>query len=273
MMEIQQVQDALLEEQHRNIQLMQQTNVITAVPDRKVVFKGQMGQVGDTPFEMKARIVYPMEGGTALVTFEDDIVAQNVVRLKNHTVELDGGCSIAVEAGPIRLVVPKLVEIDTEVCPKRVLISNLPVMDTQLLLYELEIHFSKSKNGGGEVEECEWIDDSGTVVITFLQNLASSLTHTEFHEVHLQKKKYRVRVTPFLNGKITNLKTEMTLCPRTVLLTGIHAIMEQDTLQDLLEIYFQKIRNGGGEIIKCLYNPLGQRTLALFESVSSDGTV
>lgn len=114
-----------------------------------------------------------------------------------------------------------------------------------------------------------------------------------------------MRVTPFLNGKITNLKvrvtvrvhpqilvdvlilpylplfclwpfpvqTEMTLCPRTVLLTGIHAIMEQDTLQDLLEIYFQKIRNGGGEIIKCLYNPLGQRTLALFESVSSDGTV
>lgn len=41
--------------------------------------------------------------------------------------------------------------------------------------------------------------------------------------------------------------------------------MEQENLQDLLEIHFQKTSNGGGEVDTFLYNPLGQHTLALFE--------
>ena len=59
-------------------------------------------------------------------------------------------------------------QIDSEVCPQRILISNLPKMDTETLLNKLEIHFSKSKHGGGEVEDCEMLDDSGTVVLTFV---------------------------------------------------------------------------------------------------------
>lgn len=62
----------------------------------------------------------------------------------------------------------------------------------------------------------------------------------------------------------------MSMCPRTVLLTGIHPIMEPETLQDLLEIHFQKSTNGGGEIEAFLYNPLGQQTSALFEGGSTD---
>ena len=61
-------------------------------------------------------------------------------------------------------------QIDTEVCPRRILISNLPKMDTEILLNKLEIHFSKSKNGGGEVDECEMLSDSGNVVLTFVGN-------------------------------------------------------------------------------------------------------
>lgn len=57
-------------------------------------------------------------------------------------------------------------------------------------------------------------------------------------------------------------------CPRTVLLAGIPTVMEADTLQDLLEIHFQKNSNGGGEIEAFLYNPLGQHTSALFEGAS-----
>lgn len=43
-------------------------------------------------------------------------------------------------------------------------------MDTDTLLNKLEIHFSKKKNGGGEVDECEMLPDSGTVVLTFVDN-------------------------------------------------------------------------------------------------------
>lgn len=63
-----------------------------------------------------------------------------------------------------------VLQIDSEVCPQRILISNLPKMDTETMLNKLEIHFSKRRNGGGEVEDCEMLPDSGTVVLTFVDD-------------------------------------------------------------------------------------------------------
>lgn len=40
----------------------------------------------------------------------------------------------------------------------------------------------------------------------FLLSVASGLTDIEQHEVKLQQKKHKVRVTPFINGKITDFK-------------------------------------------------------------------
>lgn len=268
--EIERVKAALKDEKAENLHLRQQADVFMAVPEKKVVFKGKTQKASDSqPFEMDAHIVYPMDGGTALITFEEEVVAKKVLNMKRHQVTLEGGCSISVEARPIQLMLPTLVEIDSEVCPQRILISNLPKMDTEPLLNKLEIHFSKTKNGGGEVDECEMLADSGTVVLTFVdKHIAKGLTDTEHHDVKLQQKKHRVRVTPFLNGKIKNFKTKMSVCPRTVLLTGIPAVMEQETLQDLLEIHFQKSGNSGGEIEAILYNPVGEQVSALFQGVS-----
>lgn len=268
--EIERVKAALKDEKAENLHLKQQADVFMAVPEKKVVFKGKTEKASDSqPFEMDAHIVYPMDGGTALITFEEEVVAKKVLNMKRHQVALEGGCSISVEARPIQLMLPTLVEIDSEVCPQRILISNLPKMDTEPLLNKLEIHFSKTKNGGGEVDECEMLADSGTVVLTFVdKHIAKGLTDTEHHDVKLQQKKHRVRVTPFLNGKIKNFKTKMSVCPRTVLLTGIPSIMEQETLQDLLEIHFQKSGNSGGEIEAILYNPVGEQASAQFQGVS-----
>lgn len=63
-------------------------------------------------------------------------------------------------------------------------------------------------------------------------------------------------------------QTEMAVCPRTVLLSGIPDVMERETLQDVLEIHFQKSSNGGGEIQAVLYNPLGQNATAVFDGTS-----
>uniref|UniRef100_A0A3Q0RTS9 Interferon-induced protein 35 n=1 Tax=Amphilophus citrinellus TaxID=61819 RepID=A0A3Q0RTS9_AMPCI len=273
MEEIQRTKNAIKEEEANKDHLKQQADVFSAVPERKVVFKGATGNSNNKQeFEMKPHIVYPMEGGTALVTFEEEVVAKKILELKTHKVDLGGECSIEVEARPVHLMLPELVEIDSEVCSQRVLISNLPVMDTDILLDKLQIHFSKSKNGGGEVDDCEYLSDSKTVVLTFVEkDVAKRLTEEEeFHDVMLPKKKHKVRVTPFLNGKISNLKTKMKACPRTVMLTGIPNIMERETLQDLLEIHFQKNTNGGGEIEAFLYNPLDQHASALFGGVSPD---
>lgn len=59
-------------------------------------------------------------------------------------------------------------QVDTQVCSRRILISNLPKMDLEMLLNKLEIHFSKKRNGGGEVDSCEMMADTWTVVIAFV---------------------------------------------------------------------------------------------------------
>lgn len=125
-------------------------------------------------------------------------VARKILELKKHQVDLGGECSITVEARPVHLMLPKLVEvkqtttanqrrrrprfswsahvshlfpqIDSEVSSQRILISNLPRMETETLVDKLEIHFSKTKNGGGEVADCEYLSDSETVVLTFAEN-------------------------------------------------------------------------------------------------------
>ncbi|XP_071398669.1 interferon-induced 35 kDa protein [Centroberyx affinis] len=267
--EIQRAEAAMREMEANNDDLKKQTSVSAAVPEKRVVFMGLTAGTSDTQrFEMTLRVVYPMEGGTALITFEEEIVARKILSLTTHEVNLGGEFSITVEAKPVQLMIPSQVEIDTQVCPRRILISNLPKMDSERLLNKLEIHFSKTPHGGGEVQECDLLQDSGTVVLTFVRtDVAKGLTEMQYHDVEFErgKKKHRVKVTPFLNGTITNLKTEQVVCPRTVLLTGIPSIMEQDSLQDLLEIHFQKSSSGGGEVDAFLYNPLGQQASALFQ--------
>ncbi|XP_062264309.1 interferon-induced protein 35 [Platichthys flesus] len=269
MKEIQEVQAALREEEANFEQLKQQTDVFTLVPEKNVVFKGKSCDAGDGPmFDMTSRIVYPMLEGTALITFEEEEVAKRILSIKKHQVKLGEECHITVEAQPVQLILPELVEIHSEVCPQRILISNLPEMDMETLLGRLQLHFFHSRHGGGDVEHCEFLPDSGTVVLTFLKdNIAKGLTEKEFHDVQFPKKIHTVRVTPFLNGKIVNLKTKMTVCPRTVLVTGIPQV-GNDNLADHVEIHFQRSSNGGGELEAFLYCPLGQHTSALFESVA-----
>lgn len=44
------------------------------MPERDVFFNGLTGKPTDAPmFDMEPRIVYPMEGGTALITFEEEV--------------------------------------------------------------------------------------------------------------------------------------------------------------------------------------------------------
>ncbi|XP_010779775.1 interferon-induced 35 kDa protein [Notothenia coriiceps] len=266
MEQILRVEELLEQEKARNLHLKQQNDVFSAVPERKVAFTGLTGKEGDgQEFDMETNIVYPMEGGTAFITFEEEVVASNILKMQKHEVKVGAGCRITVEARQVHLLLPRLVEIDSEVSSQHILISSLPKMEIEPLLNKLEIHFSKTKHGGGEVEKCEMLPDSWTVALTFVKNdIAKGLIETEHHDVKLQEKMHRVRVTAFLNGKITNLVTKMTACPRTLLLTGIPTIMDRETLQDELEIHFQKSCHGGGEVVAFLYNPLGQHTSAVF---------
>lgn len=116
------------------------------------------------------------------------------------------------------------------------------------------------------------------------------MTLQQFHDVRVQKSSHRVRVTPFISGQLDGLQVSLSpsrrlglrvsrlpsrlqvqtqLCSRTVLLTGIPDVLDPEVLQDFLVVHFQKASNGGGEVLQCLYNPLGRRGNAVFRGRSN----
>lgn len=77
--------------------------------------------------------------------------------------------------------------METQVCPRRILVSNLPKEEPEdRVLDKLDIHFSRTRNGGGEVEETDMLHDSGTVVITFVDDNG---TLTEFMQSDISQRK------------------------------------------------------------------------------------
>lgn len=263
------LQKELKDVEAEEARLQEQIKVSKAVPERKMIFKGKIEKGTDgtaNRFDVIPQIRYPVEGGTAVITFEDSDVAQNILDRKEHEVEV-GHCQIKVTAHPIELPCPSYAEIQTSVCNKRILVSNIPKdLPTDQLLDKLEIFFSKSKNDGGEVDDREFLPDSGNVVIAFSNDgIAKTLTSKENFSVPLIEKTCLLKVTPYIMGEIKDLKVTNIVSEKSVLLRGIPDIMEEEILADNLEIYFQKPSNGGGEVDAFLYIPAGRCAIAVFE--------
>ncbi|NWI22065.1 IN35 protein, partial [Crypturellus soui] len=172
-----------------------------ALPKRPMVFRGQVTDTADMGMlTLTPRVHYPLPGGSALVTFEQSEVAQRIVAMKEHVVELSHGeepdrCRVRVRAEPVELLLPSTLQVGpsqpgpratraplprahrtvsqlslSRSC-RRVLLSGLPNLDIleEVLLDKLELFFSKAKNGGGEVESLELLC-SGQAVLSFAQD-------------------------------------------------------------------------------------------------------
>ncbi|NXJ69671.1 IN35 protein, partial [Rostratula benghalensis] len=247
-----------------------------ALPEKKMVFKGLVTNKEDMDkLILTPEIRYPLLGGSALVTFEKAEVAQGIVEAKEHMVELNFGeeldefdrCRARVQAAPVHLLLPSALEIGLIRSSRSILVSNLPCLGIpdEALLDKLELFFSKTKNGGGEVESREFLDDSGQVVLTFVQDgVAEPLIARGHIQVLLGKKKYDLKISPCLSGDISNLHLQPRRCPRTVLLSGIPDVLGAEPMRDTLEIHFQKASRGGGEVDTLAYVPEGRWGVAVF---------
>lgn len=252
--------------------LEQHSRVSALMPKRPLVFSGKTreGKSIDMDFHVMPEIHYPVTGGCALVTFEDRKVAQNILDMEKHVVEI-GDCRIKIKSLPIKLPMLKEIEIQTRVCKERILVSEIPkILTDDQLLDKLELHFSRGRNSGGDVKGIELLEDSGNVVIAFEKDgIAENLTKKEFHQVEIRGglrdvKKIRLRVSPFISGELVHVEVSDSVCKRSVLLTEIPDIMDPEELQDLLEIHFQKPSLGGGEVDSFTYVPQGRSAIANF---------
>ncbi|KAG8446654.1 hypothetical protein GDO86_014198 [Hymenochirus boettgeri] len=190
----------------------------------------------------------------------------NIIKKKCIEVPIEK-CRILVNVNPVELFVLDSVSVDVSRSSKKILISNLPPsLSEEVLLDKLELFFSKSKNNGEEVESREYLSDMRSVILTFAkEEVVHHLTEKRNFQVPFGGFTQDIHVTASIEGNIENFTMKNTVCNRTVLITGIPNITESEDLQDMLEIYFQKPSNGGGEVQTLLYSPEGHYSLAIFE--------
>ncbi|NXO03371.1 IN35 protein, partial [Rhinopomastus cyanomelas] len=244
-----------------------------ALPEKKMVFKGLVTTKEEVNnLKLTPLIRYPLPGGSALITFEEEEVAQRIIEMKEHLVELSFGeeseqCRVRVQAAPVDVLLPSSLEIGLTRSTRSILVSDLPSLEVpeEALLDKLELFFSKTKNGGGEVESREFLDDSGHVVLTFTHDgVAEPLIARGRIPVTIGKGQHDLKISPRMNAAISNLQFQPSRCPRTVLLSGIPDVLGEEHMRDALEIHFQRSSRGGGEVDALDYIPQGRLGVAVF---------
>ncbi|NXS14035.1 IN35 protein, partial [Neodrepanis coruscans] len=190
----------------------------SSLPEKKMVFKGLVANKEDVnKLILTPLIHYPLPGGSALITFEKAEVAQRIIEMKEHTVELSCGdeleefdrCRVRMQAAPVEIPLPSALEIRLTQDNRSIIVSGLPSLGIpeEALLDKLELFFSKTKNGGSEIESRKFLGDSGQVVLTFTRDGVAELLIQRGHmEVLLGKGKHKVKISPYMSGDITDLQ-------------------------------------------------------------------
>ncbi|XP_036254951.1 interferon-induced 35 kDa protein [Molothrus ater] len=264
-----------LEELKKRVLWNDPAMILSALPEKKMIFKGLPANKEDMNKLMLIPLVHsPLPGGSALITFEEAEVAQRIIEKKEHIVELSCGqleeldqCRVKVQAVPVDILLPSALEIRLTQSSRSILVSDLPSLNIpkEALLDKLELFFSKTKNGGSEVESRRFLEDSQEVVLTFTRDgVAEPLIERGHIQVPIGKGKYKIKVSPCMSGDISNLQLQPSRCPRTVLLLGIPDVLSVESMRDALEIHFQKASRGGGEVDALAYVPAGRTGVAVF---------
>lgn len=218
-------------------------------------------------FQVNSQISYELQKGQALITFEKEEVAQNVIRIGKHQVTIDD-VTVEVKANPVPLNSGVRFQFYVEVSKMKINITGIPdVLPENLMRDKLELTFYKSQNGGGEVKHVEYDKESGSAVITFVESGAvDRILKKKNHFLYLNQDCHQVTVSPYIETSLKKFQVFSGISKRTVLLTGLEVIRSNDEelVEDSVGIHFQREKNGGGEVevVKC---SLDQPYLAYFE--------
>ncbi|KAM9365210.1 N-myc-interactor isoform 1-T3 [Pholidichthys leucotaenia] len=251
--------------------LKQKFKIYARIPDTEVKFVGprKEGNVSDSQpirgvFTINQRASVPLKGGQALITFEEEKVASQILKIAKFFVSCE---KAGLDVKPKRITVDPAVkfEVHLDVSRKKLKFSNVPPsMPEEHVKDRLEMSFSRPSRGGGEVESVEYDKISGKGHITFLHSgVAENLALTGKYQVDLDSK-VNAQVGPAYTHQLQKFQTFCGSLKRTILLDGIQDVVEEEDLQDHLEIHFQKPSNSGGEIECIKYISPGKALQAFF---------
>ncbi|KGL72837.1 N-myc-interactor, partial [Tinamus guttatus] len=213
------------------------------------------------------KIPFKLKKNEALLTFEEEEVAQRLTKMRKHTVNLDSQTT-DMRVEPFALGTGIKFELHVTISGKTINVSEIPEQSIpdDWVRDKLELHFCKPERGGGEIEHVEYDKTSRRAVITFLRpEAASGLVRRMECPFFANGKTYLVCVSPSMVKHLEKLQIYSGISKKTILLKGIQKTDdEEDSVQDMIEIHFQKPSNGGGEIVNIKYVSKGV-TWACFE--------
>ncbi|XP_036965857.1 N-myc-interactor [Acanthopagrus latus] len=254
-----------------SIKLKQKFKIYVQIPDTEVKFWGQNkdereddSQVIRGVFSISQRPTVLLQGGQALITFEEEKVASKMLKIPKCSVSCDNGC---LDTKPKNITLDPTVkfEVNLDVSRKKLKVSNIPsTMSLERMADRLEMSFSKPSRGGGEVDCVEYDQNTGTGQITFLQpGVAENLALRGEYRVDLDSE-VNVQVETVYKYQLCKFQTFCGSPKRSILLDDIADIEDEEDLQDHLEIHFQKPSNYGGEIECIKYISKGKALQAFF---------
>ncbi|XP_010214543.1 PREDICTED: N-myc-interactor [Tinamus guttatus] len=275
------------------------------VPETKMKFTEMKEMKDDYPdtdthcvFHVNTKIPFKLKKNEALLTFEEEEVAQRLTKMRKHTVNLDSQTT-DMRVEPFALGTGIKFELHVTISGKTINVSEIPEQSIpdDWVRDKLELHFCKPERGGGEIEHVEYDKTSRRAVITFLRPEGTSckvflaillqailaISSPSFYvnstagypasglvrrmecPFFANGKTYLVCVSPSMVKHLEKLQIYSGISKKTILLKGIQKTDdEEDSVQDMIEIHFQKPSNGGGEIVNIKYVSKGV-TWACFE--------
>lgn len=207
-------------------------------------------------FQVSSHIPYELQKGEALITFEEEEVAQHVIRMGKHHVQMQD-VFVEVMAKPVPLKSGLRFQVHVEVSKLKINVTEIPdELPESQMRDKLELSFSKSRYGGGEVECVEYDKQAGSAVITFVETgVADKILKNKDYPLYINQNCHRVVVSSYIETHLKKFQVFSGISKRTVLLTGMEDIevMDEELVEDLINIHFQREKNGGGEVdvVKC----------------------
>lgn len=251
--------------------LKQKFKIYAQIPDTEVKFTCQNKEESDDNsqsirevFAISQRPTVPLQGGQALITFEEEKVTSQILKIPKCSVSCEN-TTLAVKPKRITMDPAVKFEIHLDVSKKELKVSNVPPsIPEERMRDRLEMSFSRPSRGGGEVEKVEYDKNTGTGQITFLHpGVAESLALRGRYRVDLDSE-VNVQVGPIYKYELRKFQTFCGTPKRTILLDDIEDMEDEEDLQDHLEIHFQKPSNYGGEIESIKYISKGKALQAFF---------
>ncbi|XP_008564587.1 PREDICTED: N-myc-interactor [Galeopterus variegatus] len=259
--------EAELQEATRSFQIEEH------IPKTKMKFTSKQTPENDSQFlntscsfKVSSKVPYELQKGQALITFEKEEVAQNVIRMRKHRVWLED-VKVEVMAKPVPLNLGVRCQVHVEVSKVKINVTEIPdELPEDQMRDKLELSFCKSRNGGGEVECVDYDKQSRSAIVTFVEfGVADRILKMKEYPLYINRRCHKVTVSPYMETHLKKFQVFSGTSKRTVLLTGIEDLqMDEEVVEDLVSIHFQREKNGGGEVdvVKC---SLGQPHIVYFE--------